>query len=80
MEKELEGLSLPRPEGENPELSKGREETAYLMEARNGMEVWVPESRLNAWESAQSGAKRPLTPAQQQLKDKLLERLSGGSR
>lgn len=80
MEKEPKGLSLPRPEGEKPEFQEGREETAYLMEARNGMEVWVPESRLDAWEAAQSGAKKPLTPAQQQLKDRLLERLSGGSR
>lgn len=75
MEKELEGLSLPKLEDEMPEE---REEPAYLMEAQNGMEVWVPESRLEAWEAAQAGGGKRLTPAQQQLKDRLLERLSGG--
>lgn len=80
MEKELEGLSLPRLEGEKAEFPEGQEETAYLMEARNGMEVWVPESRLEAWEAAQAGDGKRLTPARQQLKDRLLERLSGGRR
>lgn len=80
MEKQLEGLSLPKPEGEKPEAPAGREETSYLMEARNGMSVWVPESRLEAWEAAQAGPGKPLTPVQQQLKDRLLERLSRGRR
>lgn len=54
------------------------EEQSYLMRAGNGMEVWVPESRLAAWEAAQASPKRPLTPAQRQLRGMLLERLSRG--
>lgn len=70
MAREPEGLSLPR-------LEETEKEQSFLMKAKNGMEVWVPESRLAAWEAAQAGPGGPLTLARRQLKGRLLERLSG---
>ena len=62
------GLSLPRPE----------REPVYLMEAANGMLVRVPESKLESWQAAQrSAGMRPLTEAEKQLRDRILQDLYG---
>lgn len=54
-----------------------KEETVYLMEARNGMLVRVPESKLEAWQKAQASGERdrPLNSAEQQLKERILQDL-----
>lgn len=55
-------------------------ETVYLMEDRDGFLVRVPESRLAAWEEAQRGPRRPLSKAERQLTDKIVESIYGPKR
>ena len=53
------------------------EETTYLMEAKDGTLVRVPESRLESWMDAQEHLDDPLTPAEQELLEKMVRRVYG---
>ena len=53
------------------------EEAKYLMEASNGIKVWVPESKLDEWTAAQKDSSPELTPAEQRLKKAIMERFYG---
>lgn len=58
----------------NPQPVYEPQETVYLMEARNGMLVRVPESKLKAWEEAQSQAEVcPLSAAERQLVNRITD-------
>ena len=52
-------------------------ETEYLMEAKNGIKVWVPESKLEEWKKAQENGPEELTPAEKRLKEMIMERFYG---
>lgn len=77
MEKKLEGLSLPRPEGGAPEA---RGKRTYLAETEDGFLARVPEDKLGSWQEEQAGPAAPLNRAEQQLKDKIMQRIYGGRR
>ena len=50
------------------------------MEAANGMQVWVPESRLEAWQQEQQRQKQSggtLTPEQEKMVRQIVERIYG---
>lgn len=51
---------------------------SYLMEGPDGTLTRVPADRLEAWKAADHSA--PLTPAEQRLKEAILERLYGSRR
>lgn len=51
---------------------------SYLMEMEDGSLVRVPEEKLEAWERADH--KAPLTPAERQLKERLLASIYGSKR
>ena len=51
-------------------------ETSYLMEAKDGMLVRVPESKLEAWQQAQA-EDRPLTEQERLLKERIVSMLYG---
>ena len=57
-----------------------KQERRYLMETGDGFAVSVPESRLEAWQRAQAGRHAPLNKAEQQLRDRIVERLYTGKR
>ena len=48
-----------------------------LMEAKNGIKVWVPESKLEEWKKAQENGPEELTPAEKRLKEMIMERFYG---
>ena len=77
MEKELEGLSLQRPEGGAPE-AKGKR--TYLAETGDGFLTRVPEDKLGSWQEEQAGPAVPMNRAEQLLKDKIMQRIYGGRR
>lgn len=55
-------------------------ERRFLMEAANGMQVWVPESRLEAWQQEQQRQKESggtLTPEQEKMVRQIVERIYG---
>ena len=52
-----------------------RQRNACLMESEDGFLVRVPEEKRAAW--GQADHKAPLTPAEQQLKKRLLESIYG---
>ena len=54
------------------------QEKIYLMEDKDGFTVRVPESKLEAWQKAQSEEPAPLNKAEQQLVDKIVQRIYGG--
>lgn len=59
-------------------IDNGR--TEILMEAANGMQVWVPESRLEAWQQEQQRQKESggtLTPEQEKMVRQIVERIYG---
>lgn len=57
------------------EKGRGRQGNSYLIETEDGFLVRVPEDKRQAWERADH--KAPLTPAEQQLKKRLLESIYG---
>lgn len=53
-------------------------EEVYYMEARNGMTVRVPASKLDAWQAAQQKeGPVELTPQEQRFVEKMVERIYG---
>ena len=59
----------------SPEGSSG---TTYLIEMEDGYLVRVPEDRLESWEKAQrEHGNDPLTPEEQQLVERLWQRVYG---
>ena len=72
MKEKNRDYSLERP------LQTSQQEPVYLMEAKNGMLVRIPQSKLESWLAAQnSGATPGLTEAEQQLRDRILHDLYG---
>ena len=47
-----------------------------LMTAANGMEVWVPEEKLEAWEAAQRDKSPEARARRQKLAQQIKDRLS----
>ena len=58
------------------EQRKGK--TRYLVETEDGFLVSVPEDKMESWQKADHDA--PLTPAEQRLKDRILEELYGSKK
>ena len=56
---------------------KSSKKTSYLMEDRDGSLVDVPESRLEQWQAGQKRQTRPLSKAEQQLKDRIVQEIFG---
>lgn len=54
-----------------------QQEAVYMMEAEDGSTVRVPASKLESWQKAQKGPDRPLTPAEEKVKERILGRLYG---
>lgn len=52
-----------------------QETRGYWMETEDGFTVRVPEEKLEPWEQADH--KAPLTPAEQELKERLLASIYG---
>lgn len=75
MERELEGLSLPRLE-EKP-AAQGKE-PVYMVEDRDGFLTRVPAEKLADWERAQELPEAPLNRAERLLRDKIVQRIFGG--
>ena len=74
---EKQGLQLPSLQ-ENP---TSQEEPVFLMEARNGMLVRVPQSKLESWQAAQNSAAAPgLTEAELRLRDRIISDLYGSQK
>ena len=47
----------------------------YLMETKNGMLVWVPEEKLEAFAAAQNQQTQPLTPEVRELSSRISSRI-----
>lgn len=61
--------------------STPQEEPVFLMEARSGMLVRVPQSKLESWQAAQNSAAAPgLTAAEQRLRDRIMQDLYGSKK
>ena len=77
---EQQGLQLPSLQ----ENSTSQEETAYYLEAANGMTVRVPESKLEAWQAEQDRQRKgiglELTEREKQFVDQILERIYGSKK
>ena len=54
----------------------GQQEQKVLMTARNGMQVWVPLSRLPAWKAAQADNSPEARQENRMLAERLLSRLT----
>lgn len=57
---------------------KQQGKTRYLMETDDGFLVRVPEDKMESWQKADHSA--PLTPAEQRLKDRILDELYGSKK
>ena len=58
-----------------------KQEKVYLMEARNGLLVRVPESRLEAWQAAQEQGSDPaFEDTKRRLADKIVQKIYGSRR
>ena len=58
--------------------SSSQQEPVYLMEARNGMLVRVPQSKLEDWKREQSSREaQQLTKEEQLLRDRILQDIYG---
>lgn len=66
------GISAPAADKNSPKVSH---EDAYLIENEDGTLTRVPASKLDSWQAADHDA--PLTPAEEQLKERILTKLYG---
>ena len=66
----------PLRKGERDMKQQGK--TRYLMETDGGFLVRVPEDKVESWQKADHSA--PLTPAEQRLKDRILDELYGSKK
>lgn len=53
-----------------------QQETRVLRTAANGMEVWVPVSRLETWEQAQKDQSPEAKAERESMTSKIMSRLS----
>ena len=72
--------NLNRPLSETAASSAGSSGRVFLMEAANGMLVRVPEEKLDSFMEAQQNGQPQLTPAEQQFRDRILQRIFGSTK
>ena len=53
-----------------------QKERRVCVETEDGMTVWIPESKLEAWEKADHNA--PLSEEQKEMVSKIMKKLLGG--
>lgn len=52
-------------------------EKRYMMEAANGMMVWIPESRLDSWQAAQDRIRREGFTPDPEVSRRIADMISG---
>ena len=79
-EQTMNQKNLNRPLSVTAASSAGSSGRVFLMEAANGLQVRVPEEKLDSFLEAQQNRQPELTPAEQKFRDRILQRIFGSTK